>query len=177
MAAVPSPPANNLACFLPIRHLIHHLCHCLYLCNHFYHRSQHTHVSNLAAVTEQVACSDGAVLEVDLDVHCQPLLPSLPETISAPQPGTKHKLWPADFHAVDITNCLQEIESSGPKETTWTIFECHFCLPFKSSTFYAHQDLWKQASLNTKNALISAGCAGAGLWIHFMANNQGGSGI
>ena len=49
MTALPSPPANNLACFLLIHYLICHLYHCLYFCSHFYCQSQHTHPMQLLA--------------------------------------------------------------------------------------------------------------------------------
>jgi hypothetical protein len=49
------------------------------------------------------------------------------------------------------------------------IFEKHFAVPFKSSTFYDHQDRWKRASLDTKETFLSAGRTEAGLWVHFMA--------
>ncbi|KDR67273.1 hypothetical protein GALMADRAFT_147270 [Galerina marginata CBS 339.88] len=121
--------------------------------------------------------------------YLQPLLLPKPTRIpgeserSQPQPSsstrrpstrrvkTGPKSWPADFHAVDIANCLQEIENSGHKEKVQAIFERHFVLPFKSSTFYDHQDRWKRASLATKDAFISAGQTDAGLWVHFMAAN------
>ncbi|KAF8910007.1 hypothetical protein CPB84DRAFT_1842675 [Gymnopilus junonius] len=84
---------------------------------------------------------------------------------------TGPKSWPADFHAIDIANCLQEIESSDHKETVQVIFKQHFVLPFRSSTFYDHQDHWKRASLATKDAFMLAGQTEAGLWVHFMAAN------
>ena len=43
------------------------------------------HTPHLAAGAKQVVHSDGAALEVDLDVYTEPLPPLSPETISTPQ--------------------------------------------------------------------------------------------
>jgi hypothetical protein len=81
------------------------------------------------------------------------------------------KSWPVDFYAIDIANCFQEIQSPTNKKKVRAIFEQHFAVPFKSSTFYDHQDRWKQASLDTKETFLLAGRTEAGLWVHFMAVN------
>lgn len=91
---------------------------------------------------------------------------NLCEPSSLPEP----KSWPADFYAVDIANCLREIECPSNKKVR-AIFEEHFTVPFKSSTFYDHQDRWQRASLDMKETFLSAGRTEAGLWLNFMAAN------
>ena len=87
-----------------------------------------------------------------------------------PNPGRKS--WPADFYAIDIANCFQEIQQQRNKKNVRVIFEKHFAVPFKSSTFYDHQDRWKRASLDTKETFLLAGRTEAGLWVHFMTANS-----
>lgn len=67
--------------------LIHNLIHYLYYCIPFEKLLplESTHMPNLAAGTEWVVHSDGAMLEVDLDVHPLPLPQAPPEAISTPQ--------------------------------------------------------------------------------------------
>jgi len=94
---------------------------------------------------------------------------SLPgSSVCKPNPGPKS--WPADFYAVDIANCLKEIQRPNNKKVQ-VIFEQHFAVPFKSSTFYDHQDRWQRASLDTKETFLLAGQTEPGLWVHFMATN------
>lgn len=126
--------------------------------------------------------------------HLQPLLwpnPAYAHRLSRPQdtdalfastsslpcssvnkPNSGLKSWPADFYAIDIASCLQEIQHQRNKKKVQVIFEKHFAVPFKSSTFYDHQDRWQRASFDTKETFLSAGRTEAGLWVHFMAANS-----
>ena len=71
------------------------------------------------------------------------------------------KSWPVDFYAIDITNYLQEIQSPtnkknlANKKKVQVTFEQHFAVPFKSSTFYDHEDCCQGASLDMKETFLS----------------------
>jgi len=97
-------------------------------------------------------------------------IPSLPFLISTTRISQKPK-WPADFFAVKIADCFDEIEDNAADARVRTIFEHHFgqWVSYKRSTFYEHRQRWVRASLEAKDAVLAAGQTKAGCWVNFMS--------
>ena len=97
-------------------------------------------------------------------------IPSLPFLISKKRVSKKPK-WPADFFSVKIADCFDEIEDNATDMRVRSIFERHFgqWVSYKRSTFYEHRQRWVGASLEAKDAVLSAGCTKAGCWVNFMS--------
>jgi hypothetical protein len=97
-------------------------------------------------------------------------IPSLPFLISTTRISQKLK-WPADFFAIKIAECFDEIEDNATDARVRMIFEHHFgqWVSYKRSTFYEHRQRWVRASLEAKNAVLAAGHTKAGCWVNFMS--------
>ena len=90
--------------------------------------------------------------------------PFLSSTLKTPK-------WPADFFAVDVAKCFDEVEDNAGEARVRSIFERHFgqWVSYKRSTFYEHRQRWAKASLEVKQTMLSAGRTKAGCWIIFMS--------
>ncbi|KAF8182921.1 hypothetical protein BJ912DRAFT_928336 [Pholiota molesta] len=105
------------------------------------------------------------------DKPTDPVLPFyLPPTRASKKPR-----WPADFFAVDVAGCFDEVEDGAADAKVCSIFEAHFrqWVLYKKSTFYEHRQRWEAASLEAKHAVLSAGRTPAGCWIHVMSTTPG----
>jgi hypothetical protein len=88
---------------------------------------------------------------------------------------SKKPRWPADFFAVDIVGCFDEVEDGAADVNVRSIFDAHFGLwvSYTKSTFYEHRQRWEAASLSTKHTVLSAGRTPAGCWSHVMSTTPG----
>ncbi|KAF8152443.1 hypothetical protein B0H34DRAFT_861722 [Crassisporium funariophilum] len=88
----------------------------------------------------------------------------------------KKPKWPADFFAVNIVNLFDEIEDSATDTDTRVrlLFERHFgqWVDYKRSTYYDHRQQWEEATLEAKQAGLSAGQTKAGCWINLMSTTR-----
>ncbi|KJA22379.1 hypothetical protein HYPSUDRAFT_202183 [Hypholoma sublateritium FD-334 SS-4] len=92
---------------------------------------------------------------------------------SSAQVPALSKTWPGDFHVVDIVSCFKEsADASKSGKKVKDIFERHFPVPFKRSTFYENRGRWDHAPLQAKQQALDAGCTSAGLWSTFMGTNR-----
>ncbi|KAF8956528.1 hypothetical protein BDZ97DRAFT_1925426 [Flammula alnicola] len=100
---------------------------------------------------------------------------AIPFLIPAKRISKKPK-WPADFFAVDIVNLFDEIEDSASDTDTGvrSLFERHFgqWVDYKRSTYYDHRQRWEEATLEAKQAVLSAGQTKAGCWINLMSTTR-----
>ncbi|KIJ89905.1 hypothetical protein K443DRAFT_15707 [Laccaria amethystina LaAM-08-1] len=127
--------------------------------------STSTASSSLAASTSTVHFQH-PVKQEELDVVVPFLIP------------TKHIVkkpkWPADFFAIDIANFFDEIEDSASDTRVLSLFEHHFgqWVAYKRSTYYNHHQCWQEATLEAKQAVLSAGQTEAGCWSNLMSTAQ-----
>lgn len=84
---------------------------------------------------------------------------------------SKKPRWPADFFAASIANFFDEVEDSASDTQVCSLFEYHFgrWVDYKRSTYYDHRQRWQEATLEAKQAVLSAGQTEAGCWLNFMS--------
>jgi hypothetical protein len=107
--------------------------------------------------------------------HSQPIIkqenpfPTMPPFSAAF--GSRKPRWPADFFAIDIVHCFDRIEDGTADSRVRLIFDDCFgqWVSYKKSTFYEHRKRWQTASLEIKQAALSAGHTDAGRWSCVMA--------
>ena len=83
----------------------------------------------------------------------------------------KKSKWPAEFFAIDIVNCFEDVEENAGDAQVRAVFERHFgqWAPYRRSTFYEHRGRWQAASLAAKQVALAAGRTESGLWSKFMS--------
>jgi hypothetical protein len=83
------------------------------------------------------------------------------------------KVWPTEFHAVDIVEGFHFIHEQG---FLGSLIEDTFSIQFEGNryvktTYNDHLRHWTHASQSAKDKALAAGCTPASLWSRFMAEN------
>ncbi|KAG0694636.1 hypothetical protein DFH29DRAFT_1006155 [Suillus ampliporus] len=115
--------------------------------------------------------------------HLEPLPPSLTPPPTQGSAWTSHsstpsdaidlddvKVWPADFHVIDVVEGFRccEIARKSRRVSVQKAFESYFGVPFKKTTFHEHRTCWFKAPQALCDKYLEAHRMDRGLWLAFM---------
>ncbi|KAG2125807.1 hypothetical protein DEU56DRAFT_983117 [Suillus clintonianus] len=80
------------------------------------------------------------------------------------------KVWPADFHVVNVVEGFRrcEIARKSRRVSVQKAFESYFGVPFKKTTFHEHRTRWFKAPQALCDKYLEARRTDRGLWSAFM---------